>query len=578
MRDELLQREPEADGDGEKVEEATAQKPDEEEEGGLRGVLPRGMRWLRQMLRARRPVNRLFEGDLKLKREVIERAYGDGNGHALSTNGGERRAVQADDSGKWPNGVVYYRYHSDTTASERSVMRDAMDRWEDVTCLRFVYRSSQTDYILWRTDDDGCYSDSIGRDGGQQTINLGSGCLTVGIAVHEIGHAIGFWHEQSRSDRDAFVNILLNNVQDSKKHNFAKRAAEELDHQGEGYDYGSIMHYGPTAFSKNNLATIQVNNAAAYAAQGSPTLGQRTALSGSDIRQANRRYQCRAAGVAGHLRLYIRYGRNLQDRDGLFSGASDPFVRVTAVDANGNSVTRMTSIKDGTLNPDFYQWLDFGGRAWQFFRIQVLDHDSGLNGDDDALSQRETVVVRAGSFSRTHAAFGNGYLTYYLYLTPDGDDCSPNPCQNGGTCSDLISAYSCACPSGYSGDRCQYYTNQLWIFARYGRSLLDADGFLSGASDVYMEFIATDADGNTFRHTTAVRDGDLSPDWNQWLYFGRDSFRTLRIRLWDQDGGLNGGDDALSATQTITLTPGRRYWVRHPAYNNGYAYFDIYFP
>ena len=43
----------------------------------------------------------------------------------------------------------------------------------------------------------------------------------------------------------------------------------------------------------------------------------------------------------------------------------------------------------------------------------------------------------------------------FLSYVADIDDCSPNPCQNGGLCADGIDGYTCACVPGYSGTNCQ---------------------------------------------------------------------------------------------------------------------------
>ena len=56
-----------------------------------------------------------------------------------------------------------------------------------------------------------CYS-MIGRDGGMQYLSLGSGCFRKGIAIHETMHLVGFFHEQSRLDRDRYVDVHYYNV------------------------------------------------------------------------------------------------------------------------------------------------------------------------------------------------------------------------------------------------------------------------------------------------------------------------------------------------------------------------------
>ena len=65
----------------------------------------------------------------------------------------------------------------------------------------------------------------------------------LGTVSHEIGHAVGFNHEQSRSDRDSFVEIIEENIRSGFERNFEKRTT---DQRGVPYDYYSVMHYGKT--------------------------------------------------------------------------------------------------------------------------------------------------------------------------------------------------------------------------------------------------------------------------------------------------------------------------------------------
>ncbi len=170
---------------------------------------------------------------------------------------------------RWPNGRVPYVISGNHPKTQ--TILDAIAHVNEKTNVCVIPRTNEQDYIKF-VYKSGCWS-MVGRQGGEQEISIGSGC-GFGAAVHEICHAIGAWHEQSRGDRDNHVTIHWENIKEDKKHNFNKHSADGIDIGS--YDFGSIMHYGATAFSKNGKPTISSKVAG-------KTLGQRTALSAKDI-------------------------------------------------------------------------------------------------------------------------------------------------------------------------------------------------------------------------------------------------------------------------------------------------------
>lgn len=172
---------------------------------------------------------------------------------------------------RWPGGIVPYVIDASVTNQAR--VTDAIAMIEAATdIVDFVPRTSQTDYVRVISST-GC-SSAVGRQGGVQNLNLATTC-TAGNTAHEFLHALGMHHEQSRCDRGTFVQINTANIEVGAEHNFTAQCNDYTDVFA--YNEGSIMHYGPTAFSRNGLPTIQSLRGLDW------QMGQRAGLAGTDV-------------------------------------------------------------------------------------------------------------------------------------------------------------------------------------------------------------------------------------------------------------------------------------------------------
>jgi len=142
----------------------------------------------------------------------------------------------------WPSGIVPYVFNANVTAVNAAAMRHSMDMIQLVANITFVQRTNQSAYINIQNSTGN--NSSVGRTGGVQTVNIVNWNFSY-VMCHELMHALGQWHEQSRPDRAAFVNINFANIQAGFEHNFNIVNALTIG----TYDFDSVMHYDACGFS-----------------------------------------------------------------------------------------------------------------------------------------------------------------------------------------------------------------------------------------------------------------------------------------------------------------------------------------
>ncbi len=124
------------------------------------------------------------------------------------------------------------------------------------TNIHFVPYTNQEDAIVFELGMSNCKS-YLGYIGGHQKIMLSGGCGPKEIA-HEIMHSLGFLHEQNRTDRDNYVDVLWDNINPKFKMNFEKFSSKMMIVSGlSAFDFESIMIYPETMFSINDQPTMK---------------------------------------------------------------------------------------------------------------------------------------------------------------------------------------------------------------------------------------------------------------------------------------------------------------------------------
>ncbi|KIH63553.1 astacin [Ancylostoma duodenale] len=228
----------------------------------------------------------VVQGDILLTRDEARKLI---NGVDKESNRHKRQAQRRNASNEnlWIDGV---KYLFDVKASQQ--LKDGFTRavkaWEKDTCINFTLVETMKEvegqdylYVTYDdTDEEGCLS-HVGKLGGYQPIYLGKGCESFPHAAHELGHALGMYHTQTRHDRDQYIRLQEDNLQ-GYADQFKKLTEDQNENYGLPYDYGSIMHYG-SSIEKPWMVPVDPNY---KTTMGSPF------ISFIDLYMMNKHYNC----------------------------------------------------------------------------------------------------------------------------------------------------------------------------------------------------------------------------------------------------------------------------------------------
>eukprot|EP00112_Aurelia_sp_Birch-Aquarium-sp1_P015802 Seg353.7 transcript_id=Seg353.7/GoldUCD/mRNA.D3Y31 product="Zinc metalloproteinase nas-38" protein_id=Seg353.7/GoldUCD/D3Y31 len=251
-----------------------------------------------------------YQGDINMTEEqqkLLEKSKKEKKGrrHRITT----REVVDIIYGNRWPiaEPIPYEIDAASLSSSTIQVIKDAIEHIKKYTCVRFTERKPTKEfksYIRFNKGDGGCKTNALGRLANEENrIDIGDGCEILGVVVHEIMHALGFLHEQNRSDRDNYVNIQWQNMIKDPKINVQRifeteRQIHGDDYYGENYglpyDFNSVMHYHPFAWSKDGKSPTFLLNPKYKESniKNKVVVGQRNGLSDLDRKKINAMFMC----------------------------------------------------------------------------------------------------------------------------------------------------------------------------------------------------------------------------------------------------------------------------------------------
>nr|XP_039270781.1 zinc metalloproteinase nas-36-like isoform X3 [Styela clava] len=230
----------------------------------------------------------VFEGDIRFDMDSLPTFLKDYGYVEENFDSGRRRTeavvslwgIQSEDG----RHNIPYTISERLSSKARSAIESSAKNLSSITCVDFVPRKSEEQHIRF-VSKVGCWS-GIGKSGATHDISIGVGCENEASVSHELIHVLGFHHEQSRPDRDGYVDILYENIKPAFQSAFAKRVKRSPTDFDAEYDTTSIIHFSGRYFSKNGQPTIMDRS------NNEPVQVEKKYLSHQDIYRVNILFKC----------------------------------------------------------------------------------------------------------------------------------------------------------------------------------------------------------------------------------------------------------------------------------------------
>ncbi|XP_033727174.1 zinc metalloproteinase nas-36-like [Pecten maximus] len=386
----------------------------------------------------------------------------------------------------WPSGLIPYTTRNFAESRSLAAIKEAIQIIGKETCVKLFEKgsSSAVDYITFDGKGQGCAS-YVGKTGNQQVVDLQEpGCMTPETVIHEIMHAIGQQHEQSRTDRARYITMLWKNIDKGNYVNYFT----ELTHDGVSpYDYFSTLQYALGTEMKIPDQRL------AFLTSASKT------LSHYDVKEIVTAYKCdeTCGSVACQNRGFARKTVAVPDKCTCRcpKGLKGTSCTEREGDNDCGGIIELNNGESRSIKAPGYAsgtyttgkeciWFikGTGTNARIKVEVQELDILASTTTCPHYLSMRYTLVGQPGvnlcnkitsskTFVKTisdetnmflfefnskkPAASNIGKNGFKLFVSAYQSGCALKPCKNYVTCTDLPNAgYKCTCQIGYSGDNC----------------------------------------------------------------------------------------------------------------------------